>query len=140
LFATKSYLALQKKYNFNLKKILTIVLIVLIMLPNFGNIVVYFSFKINQKEIARTLCIQKDLVQNTCNGRCVLETKLKKLEQNQKTTETNLKEKADIQYVMLSVTQTEKLEWTSKCQTKIFFKDFGKPKNKILTIYHPPTV
>lgn len=125
-----------------MKKSLLTLLITLILLPNFSNILVYFSYKLNQAEISRTLCIQKDFVENTCNGRCVLENRLKQLEQNQKKTETNIKEKAEIVFAFFSSSCCNEvstfIEFIDNPQTvlkpTVYFFSF------ITSIFHPPSI
>lgn len=124
-----------------MKKSLLTLLITLILLPNFSNILVYFSYKLNQEEISRTLCVQKDLVKNTCNGRCVLELKLKKLEQSQKSTEINLKEKCDLVYILSSSTYTDDLNLSSIDLKELFVKEtIGNTSHTVNSFFHPPTV
>lgn len=124
-----------------MKKIVAIALISLIMLPNFSSILVYFSYKINQAEISRTLCIQKDFVNNTCNGRCVLETKLKKLEQNQKNAETNIKEKSEIVFTFFSTSFQEiKSVFSLVTNKEIAFKREPYFFSFITSIFHPPSL
>jgi L-lactate utilization protein LutB len=66
------------------------------LLPSFGNILTYITFKINQNEIAKTICVQRKLAHNTCNGRCELQKSLKKLNDNEKKMQNNLKEKTEL--------------------------------------------
>jgi len=103
--------------------------------------VVYFNFKINQEEIARTICIQKDLIINTCNGRCVLEKKLTQLENKQKQTENNLKERFELVYTSISVNQ---IITTQMAPVSVKEKFASVPTEKyeanLLSIFHPPLV
>jgi len=41
---------------------------------------VLLDFKLHQKEISQTICVQKDAKFNTCNGKCHLAKQLKKSE------------------------------------------------------------
>lgn len=69
------------------------------MLPSFGNMIVYTKFKINQDEIAKTICIQRKIVNNSCNGRCELQKSLKQFEDNEKKMNNHLKEKTELVYI-----------------------------------------
>ena len=42
---------------------------------------IYVSFKLNQASIAKTLCVQKDVKGNKCQGCCQLKKQLKKSDQ-----------------------------------------------------------
>lgn len=124
-----------------MKKIIAILLIILIILPNFSSIVIYTSFKLNQEEISKTLCIQKNFINNTCNGRCVLETKLKKLEQNQKTNELNIKEKSEIVFTINTLfTQEIKSFIPLNNRKEIFSKASVYFFSLINSIFHPPSI
>ena len=111
------------------------------MLPNLGSLVVYSSFKLNQEEISRTLCVQKDLVKNTCNGRCVLELKLKKLEQDQKNNEVNIKEKSEIVFTLTSILDKEIKSFISTVEKNVIVGN--SPSyffSLISSIFHPPSI
>lgn len=82
-----------------LKKYIIILLCGLIFLPSLGSMFVYASFKINQQEIAKTICVQRKQVFNSCNGRCELQKSLKKYSDNEKQMQDTLKEKLEIVYI-----------------------------------------
>lgn len=71
----------------------------MILYPSFGSFFSYTSFKINQVEIAKTICVQRKMVFNTCNGRCELQKSIKKYLDNEKEMQNNLKEKAELVYI-----------------------------------------
>ena len=82
-----------------MKQIVTILLATLILLQPFSKICIYVSFKINQDRIAKTLCVQKEIKNNCCKGKCHLEKELKKAdEQQQKQLPPSLKEKSEVLY------------------------------------------
>lgn len=82
-----------------MKKIVTILLAILILLQPFSKVSVYISFKINQDRIANTLCVQKEIKNNCCKGKCHLIKELKKVdEQQQKQIPPSLKEKLEVLY------------------------------------------
>ena len=64
---------------------------------------VFAKFKINQEEIAQTICVQRKLVLNTCNGRCELQKSMKKFEDNEKRMQNNLKEKLELVYIQNTI-------------------------------------
>lgn len=73
------------------------------MAPSFGALFVYASFKINQKEIAQTICVQRKQVFNTCNGRCELQKSIKKYSDNEKEMQDKLKDKIELVYIQNTV-------------------------------------
>ena len=57
------------------------------------------SFKINQDKIAKTLCVKKEIKNNSCQGKCHLKKQLDKAdEEEQKQAPTNIKEKVEVLY------------------------------------------
>ncbi|WET03049.1 hypothetical protein [Flavobacterium sp. YJ01] len=84
-----------------MKRLFIIVLSILILSPSFGSLFIYASFKINQKEIAQTICVQRKSVFNSCNGRCELQKSIKKYADNEKK-QDSLKEKLELVYVQNS--------------------------------------
>jgi hypothetical protein len=70
-----------------LKKIITIWLILLVFTQQFSKVWIYVSFKINQDEIAKNLCIKRNIENNTCQGCCHLK---KQLEQDEEETPKQL--------------------------------------------------
>ncbi len=58
-------------------KIISLLLIIVLLLGVFKTTYTISNFLINQKEIAKTLCVQKDNQQG-CNGKCQLVKALKK--------------------------------------------------------------
>lgn len=50
----------------------------------FKDAVVYVSFKLNQSQIAKTLCINKDKPEMKCNGKCHLKTQLEESKKERK--------------------------------------------------------
>jgi plasmid maintenance system antidote protein VapI len=86
-----------------LKSLFSILLAVLLLLPSFGSFFAYSSFKLNQDEIAKTICIQRKMVNNSCNGRCELQKSLKKYEDNEKKMQNNLDNKVDFVFIQNTV-------------------------------------
>jgi hypothetical protein len=101
--------------------------------------VVYFTFKINQDEIAKTICIQRQLVNNTCNGRCELQKSLKKLD-SEKKAETSFKEKFELVYTQFipkyEFNSIALLEDTKQSFTLIS----DKPTSVSFAVFRPPLV
>lgn len=81
-----------------MKNICSIGLILCFLVQAFNKSFVYINFKFNQKEIAQTLCVKKEIVENTCQGKCHLKKMMaKQVQEEHKSTERNnpLKEKLD---------------------------------------------
>ncbi|GAA3775394.1 hypothetical protein GCM10022423_32760 [Flavobacterium ginsengiterrae] len=109
------------------------------MVPSFGNFFVYASFKINQDEIVKTICVQRKQVFNTCNGRCELQKSLKKYADNEKKMQDNLKEKSEIVYIQNTVVNNFKLVVPVESKAAVFTSLDEKPISVSITIFHPPS-
>ena len=110
------------------------------MLPSFGNIVVYVTFKINQDEIAKTICVQRKVANNTCNGRCELRKSLKKFEDNERKMDTNLKEKSDLVYIPNNIETTIPNPKKIENRLTLFSHSTKKPISVSNTTFRPPLV
>lgn len=86
-----------------MKQVTAILLVLLIFLQPFSKIWIVVSFKINQDSIAKTLCVKKEVENNTCQGKCHLKKQLDKAdEEEQKQAPTNQKEKYEVLYCYFS--------------------------------------
>ena len=122
-----------------MKLLFSIFLTLTLLLNSFSNIIVYVTFKINQKEIAKTLCILRERKINTCNGNCVLRAELKKQAEKEDKQQNILKEKVESIY---TITQNEyNFETINFIEIKKqynFYKS-AKPKSVSFITFHPPT-
>lgn len=111
----------------------------MLLVPSFGSFFVYTAFKLNQEEISKTICVQRKMVFNSCNGRCELQKSLKKYSDNEKRMQNNLKEKAEVVYIQNTILNNFKLVELIKSKAKLFaFKD-DKPISVSNTTFHPPS-
>jgi predicted phage-related endonuclease len=109
------------------------------LLPSFGNIIIYAKFKINQDEIAKTICIQRKIANNTCNGNCELKKSLKQFDDNEKEMQNNLKEKLELVYIQNTLETTYSIVATTFCTQKKYFSFDKKPISVSLSNFRPPT-
>jgi len=66
-----------------MRKSLTLLLLVSVLLQSFSQMGIYVSFKINQDYITKVLCINKARPKLGCNGKCYLSRKLKQADQQE---------------------------------------------------------
>jgi hypothetical protein len=102
--------------------------------------VVYVTFKINQDEIAKTICIQRKAANNTCNGRCDLRKSLKAFDDNEKKMDNNLKEKSDFVYIPNYIETIITTPKNIESKTTIFSNFTKKPISVSNTTFRPPLV
>jgi hypothetical protein len=103
-------------------------------------VVVYLTFKVNQDEIAKTLCVKKEVKNNICNGKCYLSKQLKKAAEKEKQESSNLIEKQELVYTQTAseyhftpivTIEKNKMTVSRYCE---------KPKSVAFSIFHPPLV
>jgi hypothetical protein len=111
----------------------------MLLLPSFGSFFVYTSFKLNQEEISKTICVQRKMVFNSCNGRCELQKSLKKYADNEKKMQNNLKEKAEVVYIQNACTTNFKLVTPIESTAKLFASSDKKPISVSNSTFHPPS-
>ncbi|TDO71536.1 hypothetical protein EV143_108191 [Flavobacterium chryseum] len=128
-----------RKQRNNLKKYIIIFLSCMLLLPSFGSFFVYTSFKLNQEEISKTICVQRKMVFNSCNGRCELQKSLKKYADNEKRMQNNLKEKAEVVYIQNTTTTNFKLVTLIESKAKIFASFDKKPISVSKATFRPPS-
>jgi len=111
----------------------------MLLVPSFGNFFVYASFKINQDEISKTICVQRKMVFNSCNGRCELQKSLKKYSDNEKKMQDNMKEKSEIVYIQNTITAQYKLVAPIETKAENFAALDKKPISISKVAFHPPS-
>lgn len=122
-----------------LKRILILFLSCMLLVPSFGSFFVYTSFKLNQDEISKTICVQRKMVYNTCNGRCELQKSLKKYADNEKKMQNNLKEKAEVVYIQNTITNEFKLVAPITSKANLFASLDAKPVSVSIATFRPPS-
>lgn len=123
-----------------MKSLFSIVLSILLLLPSFGSFFVYTSFKLNQDEIAKTICVQRKLVNNSCNGRCELQKSLKKYEENEKKMQNNLDNKIDFVFIQNTITTADSKTITVTSIAKPNFYTLEKKTVSVsLPSFRPPS-
>lgn len=70
-----------------------------LLLPSFGALFFLAKFKINQDEISKTICVQRKVANNSCQGHCALKKSLKKLDDNERKMNNVLKSKIELVYL-----------------------------------------
>lgn len=101
--------------------------------------IIYFSFKNNQKQLAETVCENKNKPNSCCAAKCYLDKEIKKEEKRQSDSSSSIKDKA------------EKLELRTGLITFLFFLTILINNSKILfseslpntfltSVFHPPAL
>lgn len=111
----------------------------MLLVPTFGSFFVYTTFKLNQEEISKTICVQRKMVFNNCNGRCELQKSLKKYDDNERKMQNNLKEKTEIIYIQNRTTTHFEVFIPIESEAKFYASLNEKPVSVTHTIFHPPS-
>ena len=111
-------------------------LISIVMLSSMDIAFSLASFKFYQKNITKTICINKDKPQLKCNGKCALSKVMKKRQQDEKkNTDLNLVEK---QMIFLNVLLFPSLKRASIVESEPFKKIEFLVLILPVVIFHPP--
>lgn len=121
-----------------LKKFSIYILSFILLLPTFGSSFTYLNFKLQQEEIAKTICVQRKMVFNSCNGRCELQKSLKRYTDNEKSMQNTLKEKVDVVYVQELLTTSYELVQPIVITTKTETVVNRKPVSFSAYTFRPP--
>jgi len=122
-----------------LKQFFVILLSIVLLFPSFGTVIMYTTFKINQDEIAKTICVQRKFANNTCQGHCALKKSLKKLDENERKMETVLKGKIELIYIATRFEDNLLAHFDSNQNKLMVFHTTAKPISKITSTFRPPS-
>lgn len=130
-------------FIFTIFKYLTIIIILLLIsLQPISKLWIVVSFQLNQKEIAKKLCVKKEVKNNTCQGKCHLKKQINEAEEQEgKQTPLPQKDKSETSYYYLisNIISTKNLYVIS-------YKHFKPYKNNlrlsdlVADIFHPPEI
>ncbi|MCO4293913.1 hypothetical protein NF867_13695 [Solitalea sp. MAHUQ-68] len=123
-----------------MKRLLSIVLTIVILLQTLSSLVIVSGYEANKSFISTYLCENKNKPQLHCNGQCYLMKQLKKeaSEQEQKAN-NSLREKFEINLFAQSETPNFIDNTYIKLTQEYFFLQ-KEPIKSSITIYHPPQV
>jgi len=101
--------------------------------------VIYFQFKSNQKQLAETVCENKNKPKSCCAAKCYLDKELKKEDKRQSDSSSSIKDKAEkselrtgfITFLFVPVPKTQEY---STIQPK------SLPNNFLSSVFHPPSL
>ncbi len=110
------------------------------LVPSLSNVFIYLNFKIHQKEIAKNLCIQREMKNNHCNGHCFLSKQLKKTAEKEKKETESLKEKQELVYINSKIQNSLHYNFLIEKVTILISHVCEKPISITLRIFRPPLV
>lgn len=114
------------------------ILFICLVAATFSNWLVIASFNINQAYIAKTLCVNRNNPNSTCNGHCYLCKQLNKEERPEGTSGSSSKEKFEVQLFFVDSSNDGVV---SVAGNKTFYssqKHFAE-QQYLKTFFHPPS-
>lgn len=122
-----------------MKKLLPIFLASSILFQSLVGAFLVLSYQWQKKEIAATLCVNKNLPSKGCEGKCYLKKQLKKAEEAENTLPGIIKEKLEIAYTLQEPLHFSfyKIKITEKYNS---FYSFFIPEQPTFSRPHPPSV
>jgi hypothetical protein len=121
-----------------LKLVFSIFLTLTLFLNLFSSLIMFTVFKINQNEIAKTLCVLKEQKNNMCNGNCVLMAELKKQSENEEKHSALLKEKTESIYTIIEIQYNFAVVNIVEATPIPSFCKIAETKSILFSIFRPP--
>lgn len=101
--------------------------------------VIYINFKLNQKELAATVCENKTKPKSCCEAKCYLEKEIKKEDKRQSDSSTSIKDKTEKSELRTGL-MTFVFEPALITKQVIISKSGTLPDNLSSSVFHPPNV
>jgi hypothetical protein len=101
--------------------------------------IIYLSFKNNQKELSKTVCINKNKPKSCCAAKCYLDKEIKKEDKRQSHSSSSIKDKSEkselktgfISFVFAS---------NPINQNFILINSKSLPNTFLTSVFHPPSL
>ena len=104
-----------------MKKIISILIVLVVVLPQLINTWVLIDFTINHEYIAKVLCINKDKPEMKCNGKCHLAKQLNKTETKEKQNKVEFAQQNENLFVKAFEKQTIENIYSKETKDKTCF-------------------
>lgn len=98
---------------------------------------IFIDFKLNQKELAKTICENKDKPKSCCGAKCYLEKEIKKEDKRQSDIPSGLKDKAEKSELVTGLISFLFIQ-DSFLQTITFSYNLSLPINSLNSVFQPP--
>jgi hypothetical protein len=100
---------------------------------------IFINFKLNQEELAKTVCINKNKPKSCCAAKCHLDKEIKKEDKRQSDLPSNIKdkvEKSELRSGLISFLFIQ----NSFIQTIIFPYNKNFSEKYTCSVFHPPCI
>ncbi|MES2515709.1 MAG: hypothetical protein V4580_16255 [Bacteroidota bacterium] len=100
--------------------------------------VIYFHFKFNQKELAATVCENKNKPKSCCEAKCYLEKEIKKEDKRQSDSSSSIKDKTEKSELRTGLI-TFIFEPSQESKQVFSTSTENIPNNISASVFHPPS-
>jgi hypothetical protein len=124
-----------------MRKYLTIVMLSILLAPFMARMFYTTFFYFNQSSIARELCVNRNVANNTCQGTCFLKKKLKQLDHSNTSSEQSKSMEKMEEKVLFTDYLFTSYKFTKASSTEVIFQEYSSPfiSSIVLNdIFHPP--
>ena len=123
-----------------MKHLLSYLLIVSVLLSSFSSMVSFAGYEWNKSFIARVLCINKDVPQSGCHGKCHLKKELQKQEDQQSKSGNPIKEKETTWSFAISAADSFQSVPVEINTTHFSYKTELLDIPFVKSVFHPPAI
>jgi hypothetical protein len=124
-----------------LKHVIATGLLLIYLLPLLVKVYIIVDFKIHQKQIAKELCVEKDIPESSCKGKCQLEKKLKETEEKEsRNWPESISHKTEQHFVPLSVQLLHQHNAFINLSFPILFNEHLCCSGFLQDIFKPPKI
>lgn len=122
-----------------LKHVIATGLLLIYLLPLLVKVYIIVEFKIHQDQIAKELCVEKDIPESSCKGKCQLEKKLSDTEEKEsRNWPESINHKTEQHFVPLSVQLLHKHSAFTNRSFAIIRKEHICCSGFLQAIFKPP--
>ncbi len=100
---------------------------------------IYINFKYNQKELAETVCENKDVVGSCCKAKCYLDKEIKKEDKRQDNLPSTLKEKTGKTELFSGPVSFHPLPAVCIRNLEVRYTP-SLPEHRVVPVFHPPAL
>lgn len=101
--------------------------------------IIYLSFKNNQKQLAETVCENKNKPNSCCAAKCYLDKEIKKEEKRQSDSSSSIKDKAEKSELRTGLMTFLFVPPVLTHDYKMIFAE-SLPTNFLTSVFHPPSL
>jgi len=129
-----------EKQELELKKTLSILLILFVLLSAFRDMVSLLSFQVNQRYIAENLCVNRDEPMTMCAGKCFFNQTIKKAHDRNESPKAPapIEDRPTIQYLIVEQLLNQEFHFSFYKKSTFFFEKRLIGILFIFDVFHPP--